>query len=164
MRGANATKQSRAASDALDCFAALAMTGRHLTMRDISIQVPPSRIKRLDQRQFPLPRPGLDLLLSHNRRSHRVMHFKPDQHLASISFGEAIRDALAMLPDTLRKIGRNPGVERTISLAGYNIGGRLFHRWSQHTVIARSGATWQSRAPGHHRQRLPLWIAALRSQ
>ena len=115
-------------------------------MRDISVEVLPLRIKRLDQRQFLLPRSGLDLLLSHNRGFHIVVHLKPDQHLAPIASGKSIRDALAMLPGPLREIGCHSGVESPVSLAGHEIDGRLFQCSLPHLVIARSGATKQSRA------------------
>ena len=74
------------------------------------------------------------------------MHFKPNQHFASITFRKAVRYALSMLPNPLRKVGSHPRVESAVAPVGHNINRGLLHRSSHDLVIARSEATKQSSA------------------
>ena len=52
------------------------------------VEIDPSRIAFLDQPDFPIPPPFLQLLLAGNRRRGIIIDFEPDQFVDRISLGE----------------------------------------------------------------------------
>src|SRR5579864_229922 len=78
-------------------------------------EISPLRVQRFDQRQFLFARSSLDLFLTFDRAHHNVVPFVPDEEFAAISFGEACRNTLTMLPSAFKQIGRDAGIERLVS-------------------------------------------------
>jgi hypothetical protein len=51
----------------------------------------------------------------------------PDQKLASVPLGEAVRDAFTMLPGALDEVGGDAGIDGAVALIRRDVDLRLFH-------------------------------------
>ena len=94
---------------------------------DLAVQIPPSRVGRLDQVQLPCTAPTLERFLTRNGRSHRLVRLVPDQRMNPIFLGESVHKIVLVLSDALHKIRRHADVERAVSLAGEDIDAGLLH-------------------------------------
>ena len=78
-------------------------------------------VLRLDQIDFPVPSPALDLFFSTQDRVPVVMAFKPYQAIHRV-FGRESRYYLVFVfPDSPGKVSRPPDVQRAIRSARQNI-------------------------------------------
>lgn len=88
-------------------------------------QIPPLRVRRLDQLDLPFALPVLDLLLARDRGVHRSGEFEPDERLHAIAVGEAAETAAPVLADALDQVRGDAGVERAMPRARHDIGAGL---------------------------------------
>ncbi len=80
-------------------------------------QIAPVRVGFLDQVDFPLSPPVLELLLAGDRRDHVAVHFEPDQPLDSMLTGKAGKGVFAVLPQSGFEVGSDADVKRAARLA-----------------------------------------------
>src|SRR4030095_13197568 len=71
--------------------------------------------------------PSLDLLLSSNRAFHRLVNFKPEETLYSLSSGEPLGDLFAVLPDAARKARSYTCVQSSMKATGQQIARNSLH-------------------------------------
>ena len=88
---------------------------------EIIIKVPPLRVVCFDQVKLPEPFPFLYLTLAGESSIPSVMHFKPDEALATISRCEAGKLMMSVLPAALYQIIRVARIERAITLTADKI-------------------------------------------
>lgn len=81
-------------------------------------QIHPMRIFGVNQVDLPLPTPVLQLLLARNGRLHCAEGFKMHQRINGVFRRMPWDQALAMLRQSLQKIGRYANVNRAVMLAG----------------------------------------------
>src|SRR5271170_3379338 len=94
---------------------------RTLLLRQRFIQIPPSGIHRLDQRELPLAAAALNLFLARYRPIHLVVWLVPDQFLAAIGVCEAFQQALAMLIGAAGQVGGDAGVDGAVAFVCHDI-------------------------------------------
>ena len=87
-------------------------------------KVAPLRVFAIDQIDFPRPVPTLELLFSRDCGDHIAEHFKVDQPVDGIAFGETGQRAFAMLPHSPQQIGRHANIQRPVAAARKNINAR----------------------------------------
>ena len=75
------------------------------------------RIVSLDQIDFPLTVPALQLLFAQDRRLHVAEHFEAHEAMDLVPCDEATGNAFAVLPEPLHKVGCDPDIERSTRLA-----------------------------------------------
>jgi hypothetical protein len=71
------------------------------------VEIDPSRIAFLDQPDFPIPPPFLQLLLAGNRRRGIIIDSEPDQFVDRISFGETGNGFGLVLVDATNNVIRH---------------------------------------------------------
>jgi hypothetical protein len=90
-------------------------------------QISPVRVVGLDQIDFPLPMPILQLLLARNRVRHPIERLGMDEADHAVVSRKSRRRLVAMLPQSRREVGRDADVERTAFLAGEDVSAGLSH-------------------------------------
>ena len=88
-------------------------------------QVMPIAIGRVDQADFPLPVPVLELLLARDRGDHVAEHLKMDQPVHLVARRKPRRRRIAVLPKAGDEIGRHADIQRAIVPARQNIDARV---------------------------------------
>ena len=91
--------------------------------RNLEPQILPIGIALRDQIDLVLPPIGFQGFFASNRCADLIMQLIPDERLAAILLREPSKSALAVLPDALDKVGRNPGVERALLAIGHHVDG-----------------------------------------
>jgi molybdenum cofactor biosynthesis protein B len=89
--------------------------------RDLTKEIHPLRILRLDQFELPLPAPSLDALLVGDGILDVVVEAVPDQPLHVISLREPRDIALPVLLDPAVQVRGHPGVERAVLSRGHDV-------------------------------------------
>jgi hypothetical protein len=82
----------------------------------------------LDQIDFPLPMPALELLFAGNGRVHVLKKFKANEMMDRILLGEAVNRVGAMLVEARDQIGRDSDVEGAVVTAGEDVDAGLLHK------------------------------------
>ena len=85
------------------------------------VQVAPFRVELLDEREFPLALPFLELLLARDGFVDVAVRLVPDQHFHLIFRRKRRSDACAMLMSAQRKVVGDPNVERAVSPTRHDI-------------------------------------------
>ncbi len=99
-----------------------AKAGVHkLSLNQVSTDVLPQRVFRFDGVDFPFALPGFDGFLASDSIADVIEHFKIDEGLDVIFFGETVDDTLFMLEDSSRKIAGDAHIQRPIIFAGHDI-------------------------------------------
>ena len=83
------------------------------------------RIIRLDQVDFPLPMPALQLLLARDGAGHIGEELVTDEAVDRVSAGEAGGGTVSVLPQAGDKIGGYADIQRAIVPAGEDVGAGL---------------------------------------
>ena len=92
------------------------------------MQVVPVRVHRLDQADFPVPPPGLDLLLAPDRAVHAEAVLIPDKAIDAIARREPRRRAVLVGTDPRPQVAGHADVERPPVAARHDVdGGVLFN-------------------------------------
>jgi hypothetical protein len=94
-------------------------------LKDFVIQVVPIWICLFDKRYLPKSIPFLYLFLSRDRRVRILVSFEPDERSKIVFLGKAFDQFLAMLGNSLRKVGGHPDVERAPLPVRKNINAEL---------------------------------------
>ena len=101
-------------------------------------KIAPLWIALVDQVDFPLPVPPLQLLLAQDCRFHFTKQFIVNQPVDFMARSKTGQSIVPVLPHSPKQIGRNPNVKRAVMPAGQNINARktlLPHR-------TECGAKW----------------------
>ena len=91
--------------------------------RNLEPQILPIGIAFRDQIDLVFPAIGFQGFFASNRCADLIMQLIPDERLAPILLREPAENAFTVLPDTLDKVGRNPGVERALLAIGHHVDG-----------------------------------------
>src|SRR5205823_7568130 len=85
--------------------------------RQVEIQIDPMRVVALDQVEFPLALPFLDLLFPADRRLDRVVRLEPDQSIDTIARCEAGHRLTLVLEHAPDEIGGHPHIKCSMGFA-----------------------------------------------
>ena len=96
---------------------------------NIFLEVTPSRIEAIDQRQFPRTRPVLDVFLSLNRKQHRRMSLEINERLNAVALGK-FAQATLVFAKPLRDIVCHADIKRAAWFACKNVKPCTLHRRS----------------------------------
>ena len=87
-------------------------------------QVGPMRIARVEQIDFPLPMPALQLLLAQDCRFHFAEQFIVDEHVDCVARGEPRQRIVAMLPQARDEVGGDADVDCAVGLTRKDVDAR----------------------------------------
>ena len=77
----------------------------------------------MNEIDFPVPIPFLDLAFAQSTFDNGVVNFIPDQLVQAVHFGETIDDFLLMFPDALGKVVGETNVECAVEFVGEDVNG-----------------------------------------
>ena len=110
-------------------------------------QIPPVRIRSLDQVDLPCTMPALQLFLARDGVVHPVEELGMDKADRAVSRGKAGRRARAMPPQARREVGRYSDIKRPAFLAGEDVGARV--SFAGHVDSMDDGAAWMLKRVQH---------------
>src|SRR5579862_7353760 len=113
-------------------------------LADLGIEIPPIWIALLDQLELPEAVPFLDLLLARDGGHRFAVDLVPHEVFHPIFVGEPVYEALAVLVDPFRKIGRDTDVESAVP-AGFP------PSWERRATLARAPKIAASNRPAGSR-------------
>jgi hypothetical protein len=88
---------------------------------EILRKIAPDRILLMDKIVLPRPRPPFDPLFAQYCRFHGVVALEPHQALDAVALCETSNEALAVLPNSCRKIRCYPGVQSAVGRFSKNV-------------------------------------------
>ena len=93
-------------------------------LADVSVQIPPLRIARFNQLNFPSPTPVLDAFFPRDCALHCFVYFVPDQIMHTVALCEPWCQIVFVLPNPLGQICGYANIQRTSPFAGEDIHAR----------------------------------------
>jgi hypothetical protein len=87
-------------------------------------KISPMRVALVDQIDFPLPVPALQLLLAQDRQFHFAEHFKMNEAMHGVSRRKPRQHIIAMLPKPRDQVGCDTDVDRAVVLACKDVDAR----------------------------------------
>ena len=87
-------------------------------------QILPVGIFALEQVDFPLPVPALELLFAGDRGGHVAKQFEAHQPVNAMPRGKAGQGGAAMLGQALDQVGGDADIQRAVAIAGKDIDAR----------------------------------------
>ena len=87
-------------------------------------KVAPLRVLAINQIDFPLPVPALELLFSRDCGDYIAINFKVNQPVDGIAVGETRRLAIVVLPHPRKQIGRHADIQRPKMSRGQKLNAR----------------------------------------
>ena len=91
------------------------------------VEVTPLWVFRLNQVDFPCPSPFLNTFFTDDGTLHSVVKLGVNKLMHAVGFGETLRAAVAMLPNTACKVTGDADIERSIPLCREDVDTGLFH-------------------------------------
>ena len=90
-------------------------------------QILPLRIIFLNQSDLPVPIPFFEPFLTKDGIFHSLMKLHKDKSMDIIFVGEAVSEAISVLPDPPWQVTGHTNIECAPFFAGKDVGARLFH-------------------------------------
>ena len=99
-----------------------------LSRNEAGVQIGPVRVSVLDQIDFPIAFPFLDLLFSADRCLHRTVCLKPDRGVNTITRRKTWDSLALVLEYPLYEIGGYADIQRPVGFACQQVDVKYLHR------------------------------------